>query len=155
MAAPYEKAIIALSTVAIVGGGIYVANKYIKSSEERKRKRESKEFDDRVDKDLDKEAKKKPASLTQTNYSGLSKRLYQALNRWSPNTVEVYQVLANLKNDRDVYELIKAFGTKLDSSNGVDKDVDKTLPEFMEKLTDKEIYAANIELAKKAIKYRF
>jgi hypothetical protein len=151
--APYENAIIAVSAALIVGGGIFAAIKISEGAERRRARREGRDLDNTVDKDIEKSGK--PATSSKTNYKLLSDRLYKALNQWNPDEVQVYQVLAQMNNDRDVLELIKAFGMKLNNSNGWDADIDTNLAGFMTKLDEDQINAVNIGLARQGIKFRF
>jgi hypothetical protein len=151
--APYENAIIAVSAAAIIGGIIFAGVKISQGAERRRARREGRDLENTVDKDI--ETSGKPATVSKTNYKLLADRLYKALNQWNPDEVQVYQVMVQLNNDRDVLELIKAFGMKLNNSNGWDMDIDTNLAGFMTKLDEDQINAVNTQLARQGIKYRF
>jgi len=144
---------IAITAIAIVGGGIFAITQINKGRERRRLRREGKELTHDIESDISIIAK--PTTLSKTNYNLLATRLYNALNSWNTDEVQVYQVFAQMNNERDVYELIKAFGMRIDTSDPFALDIDKSLGAFMQKLNDEEINAINFGLARKAIKYRF
>ena len=145
-------AIAVVSVVGLIGLGLgYRA--YQKNKAERDSRREGKDLDKTIEGDI--KGSGKPTTLIPTNYKLFADRLYKTLNVWGPNVAQVYQVFAQMNNDRDILELIKAFGMRLDSSNGIDDDIDANLGTFIQKLNDDEITALNMMLAKKAIRYRF
>ncbi|HLF52325.1 hypothetical protein [Flavobacterium sp.] len=143
----------ALTAVALVTGGIFAVVQINKGRERRRLRKEGRELIQDVESDI--QATNKPASLTKTNYKLLATKLYNALNLWNIDEMAVYQVFAQMNNDRDVFELIKAFGMPLDSSNFWDADIEKNLSGFMQKLDSDEVAAVNFGLARKGIKYRF
>lgn len=151
--APGERAIIAVSVLGVATIAFFGVRAYNKNKAEREARKEGKELDNQVTDDIKNTGK--PATTNQTNYKLYAERLYKALNVWDPSAVPVYQVFAQMNNDRDILELIKAFGMKLDSSNGIDDDIMSNLATFIAKLEPEEIRALNMMLAKKAVKYRF
>lgn len=97
-------------------------------------------------------------SLDDLKLSSLANQLFTAMDGYGSDAQSIYRAFANVKNDLDVVNLIKAYGIRNLSSGALNPtpNITGTLSQHItDELSASEVKALNDLLARKGIKYRF
>jgi len=100
----------------------------------------------------------KGASLTKVQIDALANKLQTAFNGYGTDYKSILAVIIQIKNEFDLLSIRQAYGIRKISSGTLNlaKDFEGTLDQtIVEELSQKDIQALNMVLAKKGIKNRF
>lgn len=152
---PVARGIIAVGIVAGIAYVSYKVYKGIKASKEMKGAREEIGSADDASKTLS--TIQKP-TLDSYNLSRIANQLFTAMDGYGHNTSAIYKGFADVKNDLDVVNLVKAYGIREISSGKLNPEPNfkGTLGQALtNELTNEELKQLNLLLSRKGIKYRF
>lgn len=147
---------VVVAGIAALGLAIYAIHKKIKNSKNLQGAKSEIDATNSAVNDLIK-AGQKP-TLTNLQLTSIANQIFTAVNGYQSDEAAIYRAFANVKNDLDVVNLIKAFGVR-EVSTGIGNPSPNLKGTLSQVLTDElnsdEIKALNDLLARKGIKYRF
>lgn len=147
---------IVVASIAALGLAIYAIHRKIKNNKNLQGAKSEVDATNSAVNDLSK-AGQKP-TLTSLQLASIANQIFTAVDGYQSDEAAIYRAFANVKNDLDVVNLIKAFGIR-EVSTGVGNpspNLKGTLSQALsDELSSSEMKALNDLLARKGITYRF
>ncbi len=152
----WAQGVIAVASIAAIGLAVYAIHRKIKNAKSLQGAKSEIDATNSAVNDLNKSGQK--PTLTNLQLTSIANQIFTAVNGYQSDEASIYRAFANVKNDLDVVNLIKAFGIR-EISTGAGNPSPNLKGTLSQVLTDElnsdEIKALNDMLARKGIKYRF
>lgn len=153
---PWAKGVLAVSVIAGVGFTVYAIHRYIKNHKNLEGAQHEVDATTQTTQTLTQSGQK--PTLDALKLATISNQLFTAMDGYGTDVNGVYAGFANVNNDLDVVNLIKAYGIRELSTGSLNPspNLKGTLSQALtDELSASEMIALNNMLAKKGIKYRF